>query len=80
MEIKPNEVYTSEETAQLLKISSSTFKRLIKQGLLRANKVGKQYRVLGHEILRMLSPQIDKVATDTYKKVKKNVKEKSRNW
>ena len=80
MEINPNEVYTPEETAKLLKISSSTFKRLIKKGMLRANKVGKQYRVLGHEILRMVSPQVDRAATDAYKKMKKTAKEKSRDW
>lgn len=80
MEIKPNEVYTSEETAQLLKISSSTFKRLIKQGLIHGNKIGKNYRILGHEILRLVSPKVDAAATDAYQKVKKTTIEKTKDW
>jgi len=43
-EIKPQAVYTTSETEKLLKISNSTMKRLLKSGLLKANKVGKQYR------------------------------------
>jgi len=31
--------------------------RLIKKEVLRANKIGAQYRVLGREILRLLLPQ-----------------------
>jgi len=80
MEINPNEVYTPEETAKLLKISSSTFKRLIKKGLFRANKIGKQYRIMGHELLKVLSPEVDKAATDAYQKVKMNVIKKTRDW
>ncbi|MEK7680647.1 MAG: helix-turn-helix domain-containing protein [Patescibacteria group bacterium] len=79
-EIKPNEVYTTSETEKLLKISNSTMKRLIKRGLIRANKVGKQYRILGHELLKMLSPQIDQKATDIYQKVKIKTIEKTKNW
>ena len=59
MEIRENEVYTPEETQKILKISQSTMSRLIKQGLIRAAKVGKQYRILGKEILRMVSPKIE---------------------
>ncbi|MHB8903624.1 MAG: helix-turn-helix domain-containing protein, partial [Patescibacteria group bacterium] len=44
-EIKPYAVYTTGEVEKLLKISNSTMKRLIKKGLLKANKVGKQYRI-----------------------------------
>ena len=51
-EIKPNAVYTTDETKDLLKISTSTMKRMLKKGLIRANKVGGQYRILGKEILR----------------------------
>jgi len=69
-EIKPHEVYTTEETQALLKVSNSTLKRLIKGGLLHANKIGGQYRIMGHELLRMLSPEVDKKATDVYQKIK----------
>ncbi|PJA92114.1 DNA-binding protein, partial [Candidatus Kuenenbacteria bacterium CG_4_9_14_3_um_filter_39_14] len=51
-EIKPNAVYTVQETQELLKVSNSTIKRMLKHGLIKANKVGKQYRILGIEILR----------------------------
>lgn len=74
-EIKPNEVYTTEEAEKLLKISKSTVKRLLKKGLLRANKIGKQYRILGHELLRLLSPEVDQTATDLYQKFKVKIKE-----
>ncbi|MFA7653865.1 MAG: helix-turn-helix domain-containing protein [Candidatus Magasanikbacteria bacterium] len=79
-EIKPNEVYTTQETQELLKISNSTMKRLIKRGLIRANKIGKQYRILGHDILKMLSPEVDQKATNLYQKVKMKTIEKTRNW
>ena len=80
MEIKPNEVYTTAETQELLKISNSTMKRLIKKGLIRANKIGKQYRILGHDLLKMLSPEIDTKATDLYQKVKLKTIEKTKEW
>ena len=57
MEIRENEIYTPEEARELLKISASTMTRLIKRGLIRAAKVGRQHRILGKEILRMVSPQ-----------------------
>ncbi len=78
--IQPHIVYTAEETQQLLKISASTFKRLVKKGLLRANKVGGQYRILGHEILRAVSPDVDKGATDVYQKIKTKTKKVIQNW
>lgn len=79
-EIKPNEVYTTAEAEKLLKVSNSTIKRLLKSGLLRANKIGKQYRILGHELLKMLSPDVDKKATDFYQKVKKKTIETTKDW
>ena len=79
-EIKPNEVYTTAEAEKLLKISNSTMKRLLKKGLIRANKVGKQYRILGHELLRLVSPKVDKKATDLYQKVKIKTIEKTKDW
>ena len=80
LEINPNSVYTTGETQKLLKISNSTMKRLIKNGLIRANKIGKQYRILGHELLRILSPEIDQKATDIYQKLKLNTVEKTKEW
>ncbi len=79
-EIKPHEVYTPKETQELLKVSQSTIKRMLKSGLLRANKVGKQYRILGHEILRMLSPQVEQRAVEKYQRLKSKVREGTKNW
>lgn len=79
-EIKPNEVYTPKEAEALLKVSNSTMKRMLKSGLLRANKVGKQYRILGHEMLRVLSPEVEQKAVDVYQKVKSTVREKTKDW
>ena len=80
VEIKPNEVYTTQEAQELLKVSKSTIKRLLKHGLIRANKIGKQYRILGHELLTMLSPEIDKKATDIYQKVKVKTIAVTKEW
>jgi excisionase family DNA binding protein len=79
-EIKPNEVYTTQETEELLKVSNSTLKRLIKKGLLHANKIGGQYRIMGHELLRMLSPEIDEKATKAYQHLKSTAKRKVEKW
>ncbi|EKD23712.1 MAG: hypothetical protein ACD_81C00190G0013 [uncultured bacterium] len=79
-EILPNEVYTTGEAEELLKVSNSTMKRLLKGGLLRANKVGGHYRILGHELLRLVSPQVDRKATVLYQKVKTKAKETTRDW
>lgn len=79
-EINPNEVYTTKETRRLLKISESTVKRLIKKGLINANKVGGQYRILGKEILRVISPSLEKKATTSYLGLKKKVVSKINKW
>ena len=79
-EIKPNAVYTSEETRQFLKISISTIKRLLKKEFIRANKIGGQYRIMGKEILRLVSPEAEKEATHSYLKIKKKVVAKINKW
>ena len=79
-EINPNEVYTTQETQELLKISNSTIKRMLKSGLLRANKIGKQYRIMGHEILRIVSPKLEEKVVDTYQKIKIKAREKTKDW
>ncbi len=56
-EVASREIYTAEEAESLLKISRSTFLRLIKRGALQARKVGGQYRILGEEILRLVQPK-----------------------
>lgn len=79
-EINPHEVYTTRETRRILKMSESTIKRLLKKGLIRANKVGGQYRILGKEILRVVSPELEKGAVKSYLTLKKKVVGKINKW
>ncbi|MFH1325859.1 MAG: helix-turn-helix domain-containing protein [Candidatus Falkowbacteria bacterium] len=79
-EIKSNAIYTTKETQKLLKISNSTIKRLLKKGLIKANKVGGQYRILGKEILFLVSPKVEKDATKSYLKLKQKVVDKINKW
>jgi len=79
-EIKANEVYTTAETQELLKISKSTIKRMLKSGLLRANKIGKQYRIMGHEILRLVSPALEEKTVEAYQKIKAKTRDKVGRW
>ena len=68
MEIKEYEVYTTEEVQTLLKVSPSTTMRLIKRGIIRTAKVGKQYRIMGKELLRLLSPNLEDKVGKAYNK------------
>ena len=78
--VDPNGIYTPRETREILKVSSSTIKRLIKKEIIRANKVGGQYRVLGKEILRLVSPEVEKTAVRAYLHLKKKVVNKINKW
>ena len=68
MEIRKNEVYRPDEVRRFLKISPSTMTRMIKKGLIRAAKVGKQYRIAGKEILRLISPELEDQVGKLYNK------------
>lgn len=68
MEIKENAVYTREESQELLKVSQSTMMRLIKKGIIQAAKVGKQYRIMGKELLRVVSPELEDKVGKMYNK------------
>ncbi len=63
-------IYTTAETRRVLRVSDSTIKRMLKNGLIKANKVGGQYRILGKEILRLVSPELEKEAVKTYLSLK----------
>lgn len=70
MEIRKNEVYTHEEVQTILKVSSSTVTRMLKKGLIRSAKVGKQYRIMGKELLRVLSPKLEDRVGKAYNKAR----------
>jgi excisionase family DNA binding protein len=48
--IDPSALYTLKEARQYLRISDATARRWIKEGRLRARKIGRDYRVRGDEI------------------------------
>jgi len=45
-----NKYYSVDEIAELLKIHPKTIQRYIREGRLKANKVGKSWRVSGHDL------------------------------
>ena len=79
-QINPNEIYTTNEARTFLKVSESTMKRLLKRGIVNANKIGGQYRIMGKELLRLVSPAIERKAVRVYQDIKRNVKSKIKNW
>ena len=79
-EIKPNEVYTTEEARNFLKLSESTIKRHLKNGILKANKVGGRYRIWGKEILGLVSPQAENKAIRAYQKIKRKAVRTIEKW
>ena len=46
----PEKYYTAEQAAALLKMHIKTVQRYIREGKLRANKVGKSWRITGHDL------------------------------
>ena len=58
-EIKPGKIYTPKEARDFLKVSESTMKRMLKNGIIKAYKVSGQYRIWGSEILSLVSPKLE---------------------
>ena len=79
-EIKPNQIYTTEETRDFLKVSESTIKRFLKKGIIKAYKVGGQYRIWGDEILRLISPEVESKAYKVYSKIRDKTKKTIEKW
>lgn len=70
MKIHEDVIYTPKETQAYLKVSQSTMTRMLKSGLIRAAKIGKQYRIMGKEILRVISPQLEDTVGKAYNKAR----------
>jgi len=79
-EINPREIYTTQEAQDFLKVSKSTIKRFLKTGIIKAYKVGGQYRIWGDEILRLVSPEVEKNVYKVYSKVKEKTKKTIEKW
>jgi len=75
VEIYENHVYSTAEARQYLKVSSSTLMRLIKKGLIQTARVGKQYRIMGKELLRVVSPEFEDQVGKMYNKGRRWVHE-----
>jgi len=78
--INPNQVYTTKEAQDFLKISTSTIKRLLKKGIIKSYKVGGTYRIWGSEILKLLSPEVESKVYKIYKKVKDKTRKTIEKW
>ena len=79
-EIKPNEVYTTEDARGFLKVSQRTIKRYLKKGIIKANKVGGRYRIWGRELLKLVSPEVEEKAVKTYQRLKAKTKKTIEKW
>lgn len=53
VEIQEKAVYTTAEVAQILKLSPVTIERKIRRGEIPASKIGREYRLLGRDILSL---------------------------
>lgn len=51
IEIQERAVYTTAEAAQILKLSPVTVERKIRRGEIPATKIGREYRLLGRDML-----------------------------
>ncbi len=79
-EIKPDKIYTPKEARDFLKVSESTMKRMIKNGIIKAYKVSGQYRIWGAEILKLLSPELGTKIYRVYKNIREKTKETIKKW
>jgi excisionase family DNA binding protein len=79
-EVKPNKIYTTTEAMNILRISKSTIKRWLKKGIIRANKIGGRYKILGSEILRLISPDLEEETRHVYRDLKEKTKKRIQSW
>ncbi|MDD5145712.1 MAG: helix-turn-helix domain-containing protein [Candidatus Pacebacteria bacterium] len=79
-QINPNEIYTTKETQDFLKVSSSTIKRMLKRGIIKAYKVGGTYRIWGSDILILISPKIESRVYKIYDKLRSKTKKTIEKW
>ena len=79
-EIQPGKIYTPKEARDFLKVSESTFKRMIKNEIIHAYKVSGQYRIWGREILRLVSPKAVKKSEKIYLDIKEKIRKTVYKW
>jgi len=71
MAIREDVIYTPKEVQEYLKVSQSTMTRMLKKGLIRSARIGKQYRIMGKEILRVISPSLEDKVGVAYNKARR---------
>ena len=79
-EINPKEIYTTKEAQDFLKVSPSTFKRMLKKGIIKAYKVGGTYRIWGSEILQLVSPKLESKVYKIYDKARTKTRKTIEKW
>ncbi|HEX9722270.1 MAG TPA: helix-turn-helix domain-containing protein [Candidatus Paceibacterota bacterium] len=79
-EINPKEIYTTKEVQDFLKISSSTMKRMIKNGIINAHRVGGTWRIWGDDILMLVSPELEKKVYEKYVDVREKTRKAIEDW
>ena len=79
-EIKPNQIYTPKEARDFLKVSESTMKRMLRDGIIKAYKVSGQYRIWGREILGLVSPSAVARGDEVYLNIKDKIKKAIGKW
>ena len=55
-------------------------KRMIKNGIIEAHRVGGAWRIWGDDILLLVSPRLEKKVYGVYKKIKDKTKEAIEKW
>jgi excisionase family DNA binding protein len=72
--IEERAVYTTKELAEILKMKPVTIERKIKRKEIKASKIGREYRILGKDILLLFEWKnrfknlMDEIETDIKKK------------
>ena len=79
-EIRPEKIYTPKEARDFLKVSESTMKRMLKNGIIKAYKVSGQYRIWGSEILLLVSPKLESGVYKVYKKIREKTRDTIEKW
>ncbi len=72
--IEERAVYTTKELAEILKMTPVTIERKIRRREIRASKIGREYRILGRDVLLLFEWQnrfrdlMDEIGRDIKKK------------
>jgi putative resolvase len=63
--IREDQVYRPAEIAEALRVSTVTLTRAIRDGKLKAFRVGGQWRILGEEVVRYIDQETKKARITT---------------